>query len=136
MPDLQTLANSIPLAADGGVITSEYHNSLRDTVKAITDQLQGAGTASTLTFTFAPDLSPVEPSPAWLRQLGIVVKPVAATSAIGWMGLQLPNGYRIDHMVISGIKLGTIGSWTVALIRQELSSSASLAIIGATLEDA
>lgn len=137
MPDLQTLIAMIPTAQPGSIITIDYHNALKDAITSMASQLGGTGLPRTVTVTFAPDLTPNDGSPAWSRQSGVASKPGGgATSAIGWMGLQLPDGYRIERIAVTGTKTGNVGSWSAALIRQSLTATGQLTVVSATLEDA
>ncbi len=143
MADLDTLVAAIPTAQEGDVITINYHNTLRAAVAALASQPGGTGLPATVTVTFAPDLTPNDGQPPWSRQQGIAVKPGASAAppfsgveATGWMALQLPDGYRIDRLTISGAKTGNVGSWTASLIRQPMAASGAITVVSGTLDDA
>src|SRR5262245_38116019 len=93
LTDLQSLVNAIPIAEDGRVITSLYHNSLRAALLAIADKLGADPASGTVTLTFAPSFFPSggNESP-WSLSEGVATKPPGASSTRGWFPLQLPEG--------------------------------------------
>ncbi len=116
---LQLLLNAIPIAHPGNIITSEYHNALRDAVRALASRigLNVNPAAEYRILTFAPNFLPVvPPSPnvvmlAWdikLNRAGIPATQTGANSPVsGGMIVQLPDGATIFQMIVRGKRLGT-----------------------------
>jgi hypothetical protein len=139
MATLQDIIASIPTAQDGAVISIDYHNTMLAAIKLLAAQGGGgsSGGPATINLSFAPQFAANDGSPAWSLQSGIASKPGGtATQAIGWMNLQLPDGYVIDHMVISGNKTGNVGSFNATLLQQPLTSTGLVAVLAATLDTA
>jgi hypothetical protein len=135
--DLQVMIASIPVAQDGHVITSDYHNALRLALVAIANRL-GLGTiAEEITITNAPILTFDGAVRGWEQNYGTVRKPTDAEGNVhGWMELELPDGARIKRMVVYGAKTGS-GTLTVQLRRQSITNPATSArLIEFTIGDA
>jgi hypothetical protein len=122
--DLQVMIAAIPVAQEGHLITSEYHNALRLALVAIANRL-GLGTITEeITVTNSPRLLPVAGSEPWAFNYGTVQQPAglaAGTNVRGWMELELPEGARITRMLAFARKRGA-GSATfrIALLRQRI----------------
>jgi hypothetical protein len=124
---LQILLAAIPIANDGDVITSEYHNTLRSALLALA-QAVGAGLASTAT---ATTIAPVFVLPK-LPNDTHVGWDVSATGAkqpatnpnnspvFGWMPIQLPNGEALQGMTVYGNKRSAVTDLTITLSRYSL----------------
>jgi hypothetical protein len=139
MATLQELIAAIPTAQDGAVIGIEYHNTMLAAIKLLATQGGGGGGGPvTVNQAFAPQFSANDGSPAWLLQSGVASKPGGnATQAIGWMGMQMPDGYQIDHMVITGNKTGNVGSFSATLFQYSLGTGAlQQAVLAAPLDTA
>jgi hypothetical protein len=122
--DLQVMIAAIPVAQEGHLITSEYHNALRLALVAIANRL-GLGTITEeITVSNAPRLLPVTGSDAWALNYGTVQRPAAAAvgaNVRGWMELELPEGARITQMKVFARKTGaTSATFRVALFRQRI----------------
>ena len=130
--DLATLINAIHPAEDGGVITTEYHNSVRAAVRAIGDQLGTSRQANMLTL--APIFTPNGTTPSWVLGLGVASRPGA--SAEGWIALQLPEGASIQSLTVSGRKSGAMASFRLLLQIQGISDSVLTSLIIVPLEGA
>ena len=123
---LQLLLAGIPIAADGDVITSEYHNSLRNAILAMA-QLMGAGLGSTSTSTtLAPTfVRPFDTPLGWeVTQTGARQ---AGATAFGWMPIQLPHGERLQSMTVYGNKGAAVTDLTITLARCKLDDASQAA---------
>ncbi|MDQ3180427.1 MAG: hypothetical protein M3Q33_07900 [Acidobacteriota bacterium] len=116
---LQLLISSIPIANPGNIITSEYHNALRDAVRALASRigLSVNPTAEFKILTFSPNFLPTTPKDAeginlsWdvtvnraaLPQLGAadLNRPVS-----GGFVVQLPDSATLFQMIARGTRLG------------------------------
>lgn len=139
MATLQQLIASIPTAQEGAVIDITYHNTMLAAIKLLATQGGGGSSGpATINVSITPQLSANDGQPGWSMQSGTAAKPGGtATQATGWMGLQLPDGYLIDHMVVTGNKTGNVGSFSVALIQYSLSTGAlQNAVLGVSLDTA
>jgi hypothetical protein len=117
--DLQVLIASIPVAQEGHVISSEYHNALRNALVAIANRM-GLGTiAEEITVSSAPALTFERDVRGWEMDYGLARKPpdVVTGSVHGWMELELPDGARIKKMVIFGKNVSSTGTATTAVLR-------------------
>jgi hypothetical protein len=132
--DLQLLLNAIPIAQDGNVITSEYHNALRAAVLTIANQL-GVSLSQTVTLSFAPSFLPSGVQPQWVLNNGFASKPTGGT-AHGWFPLQLPDGARIQSMTAIGRRSGTVASFQVQLLRQPITDTDTTTLITIPLNTA
>ena len=96
----------MPIANDGQVITAEYHNSLRAAILGLAERLGVGAISPTNVVTYAPMFLRRGGEPEWLLNEGIATKPtVAATAkanAGGWFPVQLPEGARIEGIIITG----------------------------------
>jgi hypothetical protein len=126
MATLQDLINAIPSAQDGDVIGIEYHNTMLAAIKMLAAQGGGGSSGpATVNVSLAPQLSAVDSMPWQLQATGNAVKPGGTvTQATGWMQVQLPDAYQIDHLVVSGNKSGNVGSFNVSLIACSLTTGA------------
>jgi hypothetical protein len=116
----------VPIANEGNVITSEYHNTVRDVLLAMA-QLFGAGVVSpAINVSFAPQfVGPAgDPAPAWSpTQVGVsqVGPPQEGRpDAFGWMSVQLPDGARIQSLTVFGKKAAATQVLTFSLLRYPL----------------
>jgi hypothetical protein len=89
-------------------------------ISRIIGQINGNLAPPTTTLTFAPNFSPNGSSIPWTLSNGIAGKGVSQTGADGWMGLQLPQGNRIQSITVIGDKSGNVGLFQAQLIRQSL----------------
>jgi hypothetical protein len=110
---------AIPVAEDGEVIRSGYHNSLRDALQALLAEVAvGRGPVAPL----SPAFLPVAPQPAW--QLGPGTAFVNVTSGVGnaqgWLPLELPHGGRMQQLIVSGNRTGQTETFLVILHRAAL----------------
>ncbi|HEY3301927.1 MAG TPA: hypothetical protein VGL70_00175 [Candidatus Binatia bacterium] len=130
--DIRPLMASIPIANDGQVIIPDFHNSLRAAVLAIAERLGVGAISPTNTLTFAPNFLRHVNNPEWLLDEGIASKPAAAegarANARGWFAVQLPDGSRIESMIVRGRRTGTIEQFNVSLLRQRISDPAQTSI--------
>lgn len=141
--DLRPLMASMPIANDGQVITAEYHNSLRAAILAIAERLGVGAVSPTNVLTFAPMFLKRAVDPGeWLLNDGLASKPVLATgakvSAGGWFAVQLPQGSRIEGMIVTGRRVGTMEQFNVSLVRQKIADTlqTGVPIISIALKDA
>jgi len=112
---VQLFLNAIPIASDGHVITSEYHNSLRNAVLALASHLGVTVQAIEFaTATLSPGFlqndgiaglsSPLAAAASWTISPGIAAKPSASRSARGWLPVQLPDGKLLQTMTVRGAR--------------------------------
>jgi hypothetical protein len=132
MPDLQTLFNTVPIANSGDVVTEEYHNSLRDTLGAVVNQLSVGIVSLTGTLTFQPAFVQNNVGPNWLQRNGNAS--LGSTGvANGWLPVQFPDGARIQKMTVIGLRSGSIdpasGLYTITLFRQAIVDSMQFAAL-------
>jgi hypothetical protein len=138
----EQLAALIPIAYDGDLITSAYHNTLRDALLKLAEQVGGGATGARVqTLSFAPAFLPVysdrdgvlTKSREWVPLTGYVVRPKAdddqPVGCDGWMPVKLPEGYRIEGMTLIGLRnKGTTfngNGFQVMLQSQKLDDSAT-----------
>ncbi len=69
--DIEDLLNAIPIAEHGHVITSEYHNSLRDALRGLAQQFDTEAASQTVTLTWSPAFFPNDPQPNWSHRYGL-----------------------------------------------------------------
>jgi len=130
-----TFRSSIPVAQDGDLITSNYHNSLRDAIIQLADQSGGAAGGGTTALAFAPAMQPTGGSDAvsWVQQLGFANRPptVPGDKVVdGWMPVSLPHGSRVRKLTVVGNR--TKGTWLlfqVQLFRQLAADTATEPLI-------
>ncbi len=114
---LQLLISSIPIANPGNIITSEYHNALRDAVRALASKigLSVNPTAEFKILTFSPNFLPlkIKDSAAvnWDVTLNRAATPQVGAadlnrSVIGGFIVQLPDSATISQMIVRGKRLG------------------------------
>jgi hypothetical protein len=111
---LQILINSIPIANPGNLITSEYHNALREAVRGLASRigLSVSATAEFKIFTFAPNFLPMKAKTADGSQPWTVTLERATTPEIkapnlkqtvmGGFVVQLPDGATVYQMIARG----------------------------------
>ncbi|GEM_PF-5022655 len=117
---LQLLISSIPRANPGDIITSEYHNSLRDAVRGIASRI-GLSVSATSEFqilTFSPAFLPTTQKNStalnlkWDVMLNRAVLPSVIAEAdlnrpvSGGFVVQLPDNAAIFQMIVRGTRLG------------------------------
>ena len=100
--NLQALLAAIPIAQDGQVITSEYHNSLRSALIALASEMGLGLTSPTTTLSFAPAMLPVGTSTPWPITSNFTAQSALAANPDGWMPIQLPDGQSIQSMNVTG----------------------------------
>jgi hypothetical protein len=117
------LVAAIPVAEDGEVIRSSYHNALRDALIALLAEIGvGRGPIAPL----SPMLQALQGVPAWTIGTGFAFlqAPNAGpkASASGWLPVDLPHGGTIQNLTVTGRRVGTMSSFTVLLVRQALTT--------------
>lgn len=139
--NLQTLINNIPTAEEGHIISRNYHNSLREAVMELAQQV-GTGTGPEQTdtsVTYAPVFLPITDggarSPEWVLSLGVSSRPPNTNSAKGWLALQLPDDATIKSMTITGQRSGTVLSCQVRLMRQTIADATTVPMIIVNLKN-
>ena len=110
--EIQLLLNAIPIANDGQVIYSEYHNSLRKALIAIANRLGLTiePAAQLAILNFAPNFLPIsthpEDDPAWEVTLNKAAIPLniagANVNVRGGFVVQMPDGADIQSMIVRG----------------------------------
>lgn len=120
--ELETLLSRIPVAEDGNVIRSEYHNSLRAALIAIARSLGISTDMQAVTQTFPPTFFPIGTQTPWVMSIGLADK-AANNSANGWMPVLLPNGARVQNMRVMGRRNGTVSIFEVSLVRQRITTT-------------
>lgn len=113
--EIQLLLNAIPIANEGNIITSEYHNSLRKALLAIAERmgLTIKPVSELQIFTFAPNFLPVwsdeAPVPSWVMTFDKAVLPAIAAGAAanvkGNLAVQLPDDATIVSMTVRGARV-------------------------------
>lgn len=114
---LQLLISSIPIANPGNIITSEYHNALRDAVRALASKigLSVNPTAEFKILTFSPNFLPLKIKDSAAANWDVTLNrastpPVVAAdlnrSVIGGFIVQLPDSATISQMIVRGKRLG------------------------------
>lgn len=136
LTNLRNLVNAIPIAENGRVISSQYHNSLRAALLAIAGQLGADPTSGTETLTFAPSFLPSGDEPPWSLSVGVATKPPEADRARGWFPLQLPEGVRLQSMIVNYRKTESVRSFQVQLLQQPLNDISTTALITVSLGNA
>lgn len=109
---LQFLLSAIPIAHPGNIITSEYHNALRDAVRALASRigLNVNPAAEFKILTFAPDFKPVPDNRQqilrWEVSLNNATLPPVGegddSTVIGGLQIQLPDNAEIFQMIVRG----------------------------------
>lgn len=111
--NIQALLDAIPIAEDDHVITAEYHNALRDAIRALAGVGETAGVTNHVS-ALAPVLSSDGPNPKWESLVGVAK---ATGIASGWMPVQLPDGALIQKIVVHCRRVASTGTLNVGLIR-------------------
>jgi hypothetical protein len=119
----QDVIASIPVANDGDVIRSNYHNSLRDALIALLAEVAvGRGPVAPL----APALQRVSGSTGdWVVVPGVayVAAPAAGRAdAEGWLPVELPHGGSIQSLTVSGGRTGQMSGFDMKLLRRALTA--------------
>jgi hypothetical protein len=117
------LVNAIPVAEDGEVIRSSFHNSLRDALIALLAEIGvGRGPIAPL----SPALLSFQGVPGWNIGAGFAVLQAPNSgpkaSASGWLPLELPHGGTIQNLTVTGRRVGAMSSFAVTLVRQALTA--------------
>jgi hypothetical protein len=118
----QDVLAAIPVAEDGEVIRSGYHNSLRDALQALLAEVAvGRGPVAPL----SPALLQVGQDPQWAIGPGVAqaqAPPTGKADANGWLPLELPHGGYIQNLTVSGRRTGSMKEFTLELARQAIST--------------
>jgi len=121
MPEtLQQLVDRIPLAEPGAPITTDLHNTLREVLKLLAAQGVGS-TTGPRTLSLAPAFLPFKDTPFWVTLDGGFASPqrlesTAGTRIVeGWIPVQLPEGARIDSMLVKGRRSAKIDMFQLRL---------------------
>jgi hypothetical protein len=134
--DVQHALDAVPVAREGDIIASSYHNSVRAALIAIAAHLGEAPPDTETVLTFAPGLQPSGQDAPWLLLEGLAAKPTGAGFASGWLPLQIPDGITIQKMRVIGRKAGNVAAFTVQLLRQPVADTALTPVVAAQLEQA
>jgi hypothetical protein len=116
---IQLLLNAIPIAHEGHIITSEYHNSLRNALLAIADRLglvvKPVSDLQVLNFTpnFQHTVTSEPNHLVWvcsfnkavLPQIGGAAAAPISSTVRGSLPVQLPEGAVIDSMIVRGLRV-------------------------------
>ncbi len=130
---LAALIGAIPVAIEGNLITSDYHNSLRAAVLALVESI-GPG-AIQRTFTFAPTFVKNGNLIEWRFTNGVASAPAKQQNKVsGFLAVQLSNGAAIKSMVIRGRKRGEVDGLQAALARQSIAGGTSTPLITIPME--
>ena len=105
---LTDFINAIPVVQRGDVISPESHNTLRDALVAITTELSGVSGTTLTTAPYVPAFLPLPPDPPWTLAPGVAQS--AGNQAAGWLPVQLPDGARIQRLIIVGGRTGPLES--------------------------
>jgi hypothetical protein len=136
--DVNQLGQAIPVAEDGNVITSDYHNSLRDAILLLASQ-SGGPVSADAAYTYPPIFLPItdggERAPEWVLALGIASRPLADNSARGWFPVQLPAGARIRTLTVTGNRSGKVLGCTVKLMQFTVADATTTPLITVPLKD-
>ena len=126
-PEARDAIAAIPIARDGEVIGSEYHNSLRTALNALLNQVDiGFAPVAPL----APLLREDGSKKIWILEPGIAHTPAVASgeTVSGWMPLELSHGAEIDRLIVAGQRIGAVGAFLVEVVRQAISTDQAPAI--------
>jgi len=110
---LQQLVDRIPVAERGAPITTDLHNTLRDALILLASQGIGIPTTGARTLSLAPAFMLFGSGPNWVNVNGFASPP--GPSAEGWIPVQLPDGARIDSLVVKGRRAGSVGLFQIRL---------------------
>jgi hypothetical protein len=125
--DLPAFLQSIPIAQEGHVITTDYHNMLRAALLAMVSQM--GGVAPGRTASLPPSFLEYDGGPNWNVANGLATPQAGQTSAKGWLPLQLPHGARLEQMTVFGDRTGTVDSFIVQLLRVTVADMSNVALI-------
>jgi hypothetical protein len=117
----QDVIAAIPVAEDGAVIRSNYHNSLRDALTSLLAEVAvGRGPVAPL----SPAFLPIAGLTPWALGIGVASRPTGLAEADGWLPLELPHGGRMQQLVVSGSRTGAKFNFDVTLHRSPISAEA------------
>jgi hypothetical protein len=135
--NLDTLIAAIRTAEDGQVISKDYHNSLRDALKAIADQLNATPFGEEVTASYPPHFMLNGAGPNWQVNNGIATRDAGGLSD-GWFALHLPQGARIQSLNVKGRRVAAALSFTVKLLRVALADpdGGNIAVVTVNLKNA
>lgn len=109
--EIQLLLNKIPIAHEGHVVTSEYHNTVRDALMAIANRmgLTVKAVSDLQVLNFAPNFQQVENTILWTVGFNKAIIPQVpnadAPSVVkGSFPVQLPDSAVIDSMIVRGAR--------------------------------
>ena len=114
-PDVTRALLSVPIAQDGIVITADFHNSLRAAIASIAGYLGEASLNAPLVTTLAPTFVPV-PGAAKAFDVSLE-KATGANNAVGWRPVELPDGARLQSLVVLATAESTVSLFEVTLER-------------------
>jgi hypothetical protein len=123
--DLQILISQIPAAEDGNIIRSEHFNQMRLALTELAKRLGVVGVEEDFGETIAPNFFRNGSDEGWVSEYGIAKTPAVAATVRGWMEVELPNGARLDQMLVYGKRTGA-GAFNVILRRQKIQDPASI----------
>jgi hypothetical protein len=134
--EIQLLLNAIPIANQGNIITSEYHNSLRNALMAIAERmgLTIKPVSEMQLLTLAPKFLPTSQGDAhgaWVATFDkAALAPDANGVVKGSLAVQLPDGAVIISMTVRGARVGDEKDkppklFNVKLSRQKFDTEAS-----------
>ena len=118
-PAAATIVDSIPYVEDGDVIRARDHNDLLSAIRLIARLLDTGELKQEITVSAAPVLLPVLNRERFQLDEGFARGPAAdVASFVGWMPLDLPDGYTIDSLRLRGAYPGGgLADWPVSLRR-------------------
>jgi hypothetical protein len=117
-PDVALALLSVPIAQDGMVITAEFHNALRSAVTAIAGYLGEASVNAAVVATLAPTFLEV---PGVAKKFEVTLEKAAGVNgANGWMPIDLPDGARLQRLVVLATAAKTLNQLDVTLERVEV----------------
>jgi hypothetical protein len=131
--------SDIPVATDGNVITSDYHNSLRTAVLVLANLFDSQQPRPSVTVTVVPAFAVHGAGPAWVIDDGYAGPAAGGTaggSADGILPVQLPDGMSLDSMTVIGRRNGQVGGFDVLFSRQLLSTVRPTPLIALDLSGA
>lgn len=128
--DLQILISNVPVAQEGHVISSDYHNSLRQALLAMASQMGIGPVLLETKFTTTARLLSRTGKTAWDLDYGVAKTPAGAAAdatVSGWLEVDLPDGARIKSMTVFAKKIGAGGKLEVKLRRQSTTNPTTAA---------
>jgi hypothetical protein len=118
---LELLLSIIPIAQEGHVITSEYHNSLRAALLSLASVVGvNPGTPTgpqDVTVTLSPTFFHAVFDP-WQTGIGVAGVPQGQATTQGWLPVELPDGALVKSMTVIGRRDGQVATFSVTLERQ------------------